>query len=181
MLNKSAHPHPVYREATPQSWRCPLSAPVRLSQHLPEQRTHPDGEKLLAVLRPCNPEVATALGLVEGATVIHLRMLRRIEGVPVSVINHYLTDASGWPLLQQFSGGSLHQFMQQEMGMVLNHDQTRIAVRRAQAKESRLLEVSLHSPLLCVRTLNRCASNATLAEYSVSLTRADMIELTVEN
>jgi len=32
-----------------------------------------------------------------------------------------------------------------------------------------------------VRTINTCDSNDSVAEYSVSLTRADMIELTMEH
>lgn len=159
----------------------PLHAQARFSQNLLEQGSHPTSEKLLAVLRPCNSDIASALGCAEGDTVIHLRTLRRVNGVPVCVINHYLPDLEWWPTLQKFNSGSLHDYMQQELGLDLSRKQTRIAARRAQAKESRLLEIALHSPLLCVRTLNTCTGSDRLAEYSVSLTRADMIELTLEH
>ena len=36
-------------------------------------------------------------------------------------------------------------------------------------------------PLLCVRTLNHRDGESSPAEYSVSLTRADMIEFTMEH
>ncbi len=158
----------------------PLHSQARFSQNLLEQGSHPTSERLLAVLRPCNAEIAAALGLTEGDTVIHLRTLRRVNGVPVCVINHYLPDPRWWPTLQQFNSGSLHDFMQRELTLSLSRKQTRITARRAQARESKLLEVSLHSPLLCVRTLNTTGDDR-LAEYSVSLTRADMIELTLEH
>ncbi|MGA7507049.1 MAG: phosphonate metabolism transcriptional regulator PhnF [Erwinia billingiae] len=158
----------------------PLHSQARFSQNLLEQGSHPTSERLLAVLRPCNAEIAAALGLVEGDTVIHLRTLRRVNGVPVCVINHYLPDLRWWPSLQQFNCGSLHDYMQQNLSLALSRKQTRITARRAQAKESKLLEVALHSPLLCVRTLNTTGEQQ-LAEYSVSLTRADMIELTLEH
>jgi GntR family phosphonate transport system transcriptional regulator len=57
---------------------------------------------------------------------------------------------------------------------------TKISARRAQAKESKLLEIPNMAPLLCVRTLNTARASAA-TEYSVSLTRADMIEFTMEH
>ncbi|MDU1574675.1 MAG: phosphonate metabolism transcriptional regulator PhnF [Pantoea sp.] len=158
----------------------PLHAQARFSQNLMEQGSHPTSERLLAVVRPASADVASALGVVEGDSVIHLRTLRRVNGVPVCVINHFLPDLSWWPALQRFSSGSLHDFLQQHGGHRLTRSQTRISTRRAQAKESRLLEIALHAPLLCVRTLNKTLDGA-LAEYSVSLTRGDMIELTLEH
>ena len=159
----------------------PLHAQARFSQNLMEQGSHPTSERLLAVLRPCNADVAAALACNEGDTVIHLRTLRRVNGVPVCVINHYLPDLSWWPQLQTFSSGSLHDFISRELGEPMTRRQTRIAARRAEAKESRMLEIALHAPLLCVRTLNTRNGSGAMAEYSVSLTRADMIELTLEH
>ncbi|WON78279.1 phosphonate metabolism transcriptional regulator PhnF [Serratia sp. UGAL515B_01] len=159
----------------------PLHVKARFSQNLLEQGSHPTSERLLAVLRPCNGHIASALSREEGETVIHLRTLRRVNGVATSVIDHYLPDLDWWPILQNFHCGSLHQFIQQHIHQPLTRYQTRISARRAQAKESRLLEIVTHAPLLCVRTLNICTGSERVAEYSVSLTRADMIELTMEH
>lgn len=159
----------------------PLHANARFSQNLLEQGSHPTSERLLAVLRPCNGHIAAALSLEEGDTIIHLRTLRRVNGIPLSVIDHYLPDLDWWPALQGFNSGSLHQFIQQHIHQPLTRRQTRISARRAQAKESRLLEVATHAPLMCVRTLNTCTGSDRVAEYSVSLARADMIELTMEH
>lgn len=158
----------------------PLHAQARFSQNLLEQGSHPTSERLLAVLRPASSDVAAALGSDEGASVIHLRTLRRVNGVPVCVINHYLADLRWWPALQTFQHGSLHDFMQQQLGLQLSRRQTRISTRRAQAKECKQLEITLHAPLLCVRTLNT-QPDGLVAEYSVSLTRGDMIEFTLEH
>ncbi|ORM68350.1 phosphonate metabolism transcriptional regulator PhnF [Pantoea rwandensis] len=158
----------------------PLHAQARFSQNLLEQGSHPTSERLLAVLRPASSDVASALAINEGDNVIHLRTLRRVNGVPVCVINHFLPELSWWPKLQQFQNGSLHDFMQQHLGLDLTRSQTRISTRRAQAKECKQLEIALQSPLLCVRTLNK-HSDGLVAEYSVSLTRGDMIELTLEH
>ncbi|PKH22695.1 phosphonate metabolism transcriptional regulator PhnF [Enterobacterales bacterium CwR94] len=162
-------------------WDYPLHAQARFSQNLMEQGSHPTSERLLAVIRPANTEVAAALGIEEGSDAIHLRTLRRVDGVPVSVINHWLPNLEHWPTLRAFSQGSLHAFLQQHLSLTVSRAQTRISARRAQAKESKLLEIALHAPLLCVRTLNLRDDNQQVAEYSVSLTRADMIELTLEH
>lgn len=67
------------------------------------------------------------------------------------------------------------------MGIALRRSQTRISARRARAKECQRLEIPNMSPLLCVRTLNHRDGESSPAEYSVSLTRADMIEFTMEH
>lgn len=158
----------------------PLHAHARFTQNLLEQGSHPTSERLLAVLRPASAEVAAALACEEGAQIIHLRTLRRVNQVPVCVINHYLPDLAWWPVLQRFSSGSLHDWLHQHLGLSLIRQQTRIGTRRAQAKECKLLELPLQAPLLYVRTLNRNPQGE-MVEYSVSLTRGDMIELTLEH
>lgn len=69
-----------------------------------------------------------------------------MNNVPLSVIDHYLPDLDWWPALQQFRSGSLHEFIQQQIHQPLTRRQTRISARRAQAKESRLLEIATHAP-----------------------------------
>ena len=49
-------------------------------------------------------------GLQEGEQVIHLRTLRRMEGVPVCVTNHFLPQLARWPQLQHYRSGALHDF-----------------------------------------------------------------------
>ncbi|HFD4360755.1 TPA: UTRA domain-containing protein, partial [Pseudomonas aeruginosa] len=86
-----------------------------------------------------------------------------------------------WPVLQTFSHGSLHDLLRDRLDVELTRVRTKISARRAQAKESKLLEIPNMAPLLCVRTLNSREGESLTAEYSVSLTRADMIEFTMEH
>lgn len=158
----------------------PLHSQARFSQNLLEQGSEPTCERLLAVLCPASHDVANSLGIGEGENVIHLRTLRRVNGVALCVINHFLADLTLWPGLQSFSSGSLHDFLYQHTGKQLVRSQTRISTRHGQPKECRQLEIPPQSPLLCVRTLNKTTDGA-VAEYSVSLTRGDMIELTLEH
>lgn len=92
-------------------------------------------ERLLAVLRLANAEVAAALGREDGDEVIHLRTLRRVNGVPVSLIDHYLPALDWWPALQHFTSGSLHDFLARELQQSLTRRQTRISARRRRRKK----------------------------------------------
>lgn len=84
-------------------------------------------------------------------------------------------------MLQTFNHGSLHDLLRDRLDVELTRVRTKISARRAQAKESKLLEIPNMAPLLCVRTLNSREGESLTAEYSVSLTRADMIEFTMEH
>ncbi|EFO2172269.1 phosphonate metabolism transcriptional regulator PhnF [Escherichia coli] len=139
------------------------------------------GVGVLVLMRPASGHVADALGITEGENVIHLRTLRRVNGVALCLIDHYFADLALWPTLQRFDSGSLHDFLREQTGIALRRSQTRISARRAQAKECQRLEIPNMSPLLCVRTLNHRDGESSPAEYSVSLTRADMIEFTMEH
>ncbi|BAS38365.1 hypothetical protein TUM17569_25400 [Klebsiella oxytoca] len=159
----------------------PLNAQARFSQNLLEQGSHPTSEKLLSVLRPASSHVAEAFAINEGDNVIHLRTLRRVNGVALCLIDHYFTDLRLWPVLQTFTHGSLHDLLRDRLDIELTRVRTKISARRAQAKESTILGIPNMAPLLCVRTLNHRQDEQNATEYSVSLTRADMIEFTMEH
>ncbi len=162
----------------------PLHAQARFSQNLLDQGSHPTSERLLAVLRPASSHVADALGIQEGDNVIHLRTLRRVNGVPVCLIDHYLRrPRPGGRRCRRSSTVPCTTSCSSSSALQLTRRQTRISARRAQAKESKLLEIPNMAPLLCVRTLNVRSRDGEIdaTEYSVSLTRADMIEFTMEH
>ncbi|ACS85109.1 phosphonate metabolism transcriptional regulator PhnF [Musicola paradisiaca] len=159
----------------------PLHAQARFSQNLLEQGSHPTSERLSAQCVLAEAAIAAALGCRDGEEIIHLRTLRRVNGSPVCVIDHYLPELRWWPVLQHFCSGSLHDFLARELHQPLTRRQTRISARQAQARERQLLEIPPQTPVMCIRTLNTCTGSDRVAEYSISLTRADMIELTMEH
>lgn len=83
----------------------PLHAQARFSQNLLEQGSHPTSERLLAVLRPASNDVANALGVKEGDNVIHLRTLRRANGVPLCLINHFSPTSAGGHSFSNLTAG----------------------------------------------------------------------------
>ncbi|XPE24750.1 phosphonate metabolism transcriptional regulator PhnF [Shigella sonnei] len=106
------------------------STPRRcFSQNLLDQGSHPTSEKLLSAPRPASGHVADALGDNRGENVIHLRTLRRVNGVALCLIDHDFADLTLWPTLQRFDSGSLHDFLREQTGITLRRSQTRISAR----------------------------------------------------
>lgn len=124
--------------------------------------SHPTSEKLLSVLRPASGHVADALGITEGENVIHLRTLRRVNGVALCLIDHYFADLTLWPTLQRFDNGSLHDFLREQTGIAPRRSQTRISARRAQPKSASVLKF---------RICRRCCACAPLTTVTVKAAR----------
>lgn len=140
----------------------PLNAQARFSQNLLDQGSHPTSEKLLSVLRPASGHVADALGITEGENVIHLRTLRRVNGVALCLIDHYFADLTLWPTLQRFDSGSLHDFLREQTG--LRYD----AARRGSAPAApRPKSASVLKSRIC----RRCCACAPLTTVTVKAAR----------
>ncbi len=140
----------------------PLNAQARFSQNLLDQGSHPTSEKLLSVLRPASGHVADALGITEGENVIHLRTLRRVNGVALCLIDHYFADLTLWPTLQRFDSGSLHDFLREQTGIALR------AARRGSAPAApRPKSASVLKSRIC----RRCCACAPLTTVTVKAAR----------
>ncbi|GHL42566.1 hypothetical protein ECZU28_25610 [Escherichia coli] len=112
-------------------------------------------------MRPASGHVADALGITEGENVIHLRTLRRVNGVALCLIDHYFADLTLWPTLQRFDSGSLHDFLREQTGIALRRSQTRISARRAGQSASALKS----------RICRRCCACAPLTTVTVKAAR----------
>ncbi|MBO2006800.1 GntR family transcriptional regulator [Serratia marcescens] len=136
----------------------PLHANTRFSQNLFEQGSHPTSERLLAVLRPCNGHVASALAgrRRNGDPPAHPAPGQRRADERDRPLS---PDLDWWPALQQFHSGSLHQFIEQHLQQPLTRRQTRIA-RAAAGKESRLLEIATRRCCACAPLTSAAAAKA---------------------
>ena len=113
----------------------PLNAQARFSQNLLDRGSHPTSEKTAVGAAPgVWSRCRRAGGSGEGENVIHLRTLRRVNGVALCLIDHYFADLTLWPTLQRFDSGSLHDFLREQTGIALRRSQTRISARRAQSQ-----------------------------------------------
>lgn len=114
------------------------------------------------MLRPASGHVADALGIAEGENVIHLRTLRRVNGVALCLIDHYFADLTLWPTLQRFDSGSLHDFLREQTG---------IALRRSQTRSAPAAPVPKSASVLKSRICRRCCACAPLTTVTVKAAR----------
>lgn len=117
----------------------------------------------------------------EGSKVIHIRTLRKTGDTPRTIIDHYLPNVEWWPILKNFTNGSLHQFIQRGLDTDLERKETRVGAKIPTNEECRLLQISTSTPLLKIKTTNVIKGTQVIAEFSSSNTRADATEIVMEH
>lgn len=159
----------------------PLHAQAAFTSNLLEQGSHPRSEVLESHLIHANSDLAKQLNVDLDSRIIHIRTLRKVDGCPIAVIEQYFANLNWWPVLQNFKSGSLHQFLRDNLGVTLTRSNTRIGAYSPNNSICRLLQITPSLPLLTVKTLNVISGTETVAEYSSSSTRSDLMELVVDH
>src|SRR3712207_5524248 len=105
---------------------------------------------------PAPAGVAAELGIDVAEDVIELERLRSVDGAPNHVAHSFL-PAALYPKAaeQDFSDGSLYDFLRREYAADLAHGRIVVDVGTAVPGEAELLRVIAGSPLLVVRTTVR--------------------------
>ena len=125
--------------------------------------------------------LAGCMGIEPESCVILIRTLRHQDDIPRSIIDHYLPDRQWWQVLKYFREGSLHQFMNKELGIELQRKTTRLSARNPTREEAKVLDIPESTPLIKIKTINVIKDSGQVAEYSISCTRSDVIELVMEH
>ncbi|MFH0256706.1 phosphonate metabolism transcriptional regulator PhnF [Vibrio rumoiensis] len=159
----------------------PLHANAAFTSNLIDQGSLPRSEVLKAQLINANSDLAQQLNVELDSRIIHIRTLRKVDGKPMAMIEQYLANLNWWPVLQNFKSGSLHQFLREHLGVNLTRHKTRISANPPNNQTCRLLQITPSLPLLTVKTLNVISGTNTIAEYSCSSTRSDLMELVVDH
>ena len=135
-------------------------------------------EALLLKRRYCfaSREEAQHLGLAEMAPMIELQTLRKLDNQPVSLIRHRYC-ASHAPLLADYTGGSLRQYLR-ERDLPLTRTQSLIGARLPNREEAALLLMPRHLPALSVFTLSRDRDGRAV-ELAQSTSRSDRFQYQV--
>ncbi|WP_223504553.1 phosphonate metabolism transcriptional regulator PhnF [Pseudomonas sp. GL-RE-29] len=154
----------------------PMAADSAYSQSLSAQGL--GVEAVLLKRRYCfaSREEAQHLGLSEMAPMIELQTLRKLDGQPVSLIRHRYC-ASHAPLLADYNGGSLRQYLS-ERDLPLTRTQSLIGARLPNREEAALLMMPRHLPALSVFTLSRDRDGRAV-ELAQSTSRSDRFQYQV--
>jgi GntR family transcriptional regulator len=129
---------------------------------------------------PAPPAIAGELGLVTSDEVVELERLRSVDGAPNHVAHSFLPE-SRFPRAaeQDFTGGSLYEFLRREYDADLAHARIVVDVGTAAPDEAGLLDVVAGSPLLVVRTTVHDSEGHPLV-HSFSRLRPDVSQVEFE-
>ena len=154
----------------------PMGADTAYSQSLSAQGH--GVQALLLKRRYCyaSREEAQHLGIAEMAPMIELQTLRKLDQQPVSLIRHRYC-ASHAPLLADYNGGSLRQYLR-ERDLPLTRTQSLIGARVPNRDEAALLMMPRHLPALTVFTLPRDRDGRPV-ELAQSTSRSDSFQYQV--
>jgi GntR family transcriptional regulator len=129
---------------------------------------------------PAPAWVAEQLGLEVATEVVELVRLRSVDGAPNHVAHSFL-PAEAYPKVaeQDFSEGSLYEYLRREYAADLAHARIVVDVGTAAADEADLLRVVAGSPLLVVRTTVQDSGGKPLV-HSYSRLRPDVSQVEFE-
>jgi GntR family phosphonate transport system transcriptional regulator len=124
--------------------------------------------------------VARRLELAPGSPVARIETLRQVGALPLCLVTHFLPPPHGPVALESYREGSLHAFLAERCGLVLERRTSLVTARLPEAEDARLLRQPRSRPILRVKGVNLCARTGRIAEYSVARFRGDRFELLVE-
>ena len=126
-----------------------------------------------------SPALASTLCLPVASPLAELTTLRLLDDIPVCLIRHHLNRINADDL-SQFDHGSLHLYLQDRHGFILRRGKTRLRSRMPDMTERNRLDIGRGVPVTEVHTLNYTRDSDILIEYSISVSRSDIFEYSVE-
>ncbi len=108
---------------------------------------HPSTTLLSHAIMAADERLAERMSVDRGSPILHVRRLRRTDGIPLAVMENFLPEEFIDLALDELESRGLYQLMRAR-GTHMRVAQQRIGARPATPEESRLLEIKSRSPLL---------------------------------
>ncbi|HEB79632.1 MAG TPA: phosphonate metabolism transcriptional regulator PhnF [Rhodospirillales bacterium] len=128
---------------------------------------------------PAQGGVAKQLGLKPGTTVVVFETLREVDGIPFCVISHFILAARFCSLKDEYTGGSLHEFLANALGIQLQRSFSLISAILPNEDDAGILNIPTSFPVLRVKSLNLDAKTGEPVEYAVTRFRGETVELSI--
>lgn len=128
---------------------------------------------------PAQGGVARRLQLDEGEAVAWIETLRSVDGAPFCVISHYLPLALLPGVLDDYTGGSLHEYIETQYGWQLKRSESLISAALPQGDDASLLAMPAQLPVLRVKSINLRQRDGAPLEYALTRFRADRMQLRI--
>ncbi|WGV99093.1 phosphonate metabolism transcriptional regulator PhnF [Vibrio sp. YMD68] len=159
----------------------PLHSGAHFTDNLLEQGSLPTSQVIERSLVAANDKISSLFDLPAESKVIKLRTLRKIDGMPASVIDHYLANVNWWPVVKYFEVGSLHAYLKDKLGIELSRRTTRLRAAMPTKTDCRLLQLPAKTPVMVFKTTNVIKGTEQIVEFSSSHTRSDLVEIVLEH
>lgn len=157
-----------------------LSSKVRFSQNILEAHLTPDARLLEAHVIPADNKLAAKFDLQPKDQVLHLEILRSVNGLPFSVTSSYLPAERFQGLKELISGSfSLYALLKKHFQVEPVRRNSLIEVILPDCREMELLQISARHPLLLVRSF-ASDENKVPVEYVITRTRGDIGCLSID-
>lgn len=123
--------------------------------------------------------LAEHLGLPVDSPMVVVETARSIDRKPATLIKHHLFNV---PLehLESYSQGSLHQFLREHFQFDANRGTTVLRTRMPSFQECQKLAIGRGIPVMEIHSRYNLKTNGMLMEYSISISRGDLFEYSVE-
>ena len=129
---------------------------------------------------PSPKETAKQLEINEGEPIILVETLRKMDGVPFSVVSHHLPLNKVYAVMRDYEAGSLHDFLYTHYRMKLKRTISLISAILPEQNDIDRLEISGNSPLLLVKSVNIDQATCIPIEFSTSRFKGISTQLSVE-
>ncbi|MSP67658.1 MAG: phosphonate metabolism transcriptional regulator PhnF [Alphaproteobacteria bacterium] len=158
---------------------CPLGMRTRFSENLLGRRRTPARRLLRETTLPASAEIAKALALAPGTTVVALELIGEADGRPISIATHYFPAA-------RFAGigavvaelGSITEALRRFSIHDYTRRITRITAHLPDPADAAQLRQSASRPVLRTESVNVDAAGRPL-EYGIARFAGDRVQLVV--
>lgn len=152
---------------------------TRFTETLLSQGVTAESQVLRKQVVPASEAVARKLFIQPSERVFWIETLRMADTSPLCVISHFL-PAEKYPELENgYSGGSLHQFLQDNYSITLRRTESLVTSCLPQGDDARLLSMPQNRPVLRVKSLNVEGDSGAPVEYAITRFRADLVQLSI--
>jgi GntR family phosphonate transport system transcriptional regulator len=129
---------------------------------------------------PASLKMATYLDIKEAAPVVVIETLRFVDKKPISLITHFLNPELVPDIHNSYSGGSLHQHIEDNYRLKLKRVSALISAVMPIVEDAFHLKIALTQPLLKIKSFNALELNVkSVVEVSISRNRSDKFQISV--
>lgn len=158
----------------------PIHSYTRFSEILRKNGRKSELKVLRKIGIPADEEVSKHLKLEVGEPVIMMECLGKMDGAPLSVGHQYLPFEKMYDVMRSYDGDSLHGFIRERYNIRLRRVLSLINAHLPNEQDCQALEISNHTPVLQVKSVNVDIETGEPIEYVETRFKSSSIQLSFD-